>query len=96
MEFKLNVTAGQVIATIGIALLCFGLGYFTHPTQETQDVVSCDYNGFTPKDLNYLFQASYLSGSCERLGLQTSIMVQDYNGTPYGIPVCVEGVKNAE
>jgi hypothetical protein len=94
MEFKLNITAGQVIATIAIALLCFGAGYLTNTPKTISEVSCSDYNGFSDKDLNYLGQASYLAGHCERIGLISSIFIQDFNGQKYGVPICIEGVKN--
>ena len=43
----------------------------------------------TTADQNLIINAG-LIGDCEKLGLQTSIMIQDFNGTPYGVPICVE------
>jgi len=33
----------------------------------------------------------YNGGFCERLGLESNILVRDLNGTPYGVPICVAG-----
>jgi len=88
MKVELNITYGQVILALGV--LCIGvlLGY---GLPRTSEVNQCsDYNGFTQSDLNILGQASYITGHCERLGLISNVMIQDYNGIKYGVPVCVE------
>jgi hypothetical protein len=92
MEIKLNITAGQVITVLVIALLAGGIGYLL--PKETS--IENQYAGFSGKDLNILGNVAYLSGHCERLGLVSSVFVQDFNGTKYGVPVCLDKSKGVE
>lgn len=42
-------------------------------------------------DYNKLVTLEYTGGFCERLGLESTVKVEDYNGIPYGVPICVAG-----
>jgi len=87
MELKLNITVGQTITVILLMCIAFAGGFLLN--QPTEQQVQ-EYAGFTDKDMNTLGQLAYTTGHCERLGLQSNIIIDDINGTPYGIPVCTK------
>lgn len=82
MELKLNVTMGQTITVMLLLAIAFSSGFFLAPQQNNNNNNSMDYNGIA--------EINYFSGHCERLGLESNVLIQDYNGVPYGVPICVE------
>ena len=44
----------------------------------------------TEADQNLVIAAG-LIGHCEKLGLVSSVFMQDFNGVQYGVPICVQG-----
>jgi hypothetical protein len=82
MELKLNITTGQTITVIAFVCIAFASGFFLAPQQN-----NTSNNGF---DLNTIAELNYFSGHCERLGLESNVLIQDLNGIPYGLPICTE------
>jgi len=78
-----------VLVGIVIVLLAIGFcaGYLVPKETGTVNATL----SLSQKDLNILGNLSYLSGHCERLGLASSVYVQqDQNGNAYGVPICVQ------
>ena len=78
-----------VLIIFGIGSV-FGAGLIIlneSPTEYHQEF------GLSESDFNKLIALEYEGGFCERLGLESNVLVQDLNGTPYGVPICVAGEK---
>ena len=73
-----------------IAFLMYG--------ESAKEVPSTNLQGYlTEKDMNFIKEASFVNNGCEKLGLITTVYVQqDYNtGKYFGLPVCVSRDNNA-
>ena len=60
----------------------------------SQDTQECSVNheiSLNEKDFNKLIELEYQGGFCERMGLESNVLVKDLNGIPYGEPICVAG-----
>lgn len=89
MRFELNITAGQVITTLLIGLVCFGIGMMAgNNVNQVSEV------GLSDGDWNTLIELSHFTGHCERLGLESNVLIDDVNGVPVGYPVCVNPKQN--
>lgn len=87
MEFKINITYGLVVVCILLIIVGFYSG-FSWPRELKEN--TC----FSESDLNVLLAASYFNSDCEKLGLTTSVYVQqDANGVSYGVPICLDKIK---
>jgi len=53
--------------------------------------IECQDFNLSEADFNKLVNLEYSGGFCERIGLISSVKVEDFEGTPYGIPICVQG-----
>ena len=94
MRIELNLTRTHL--AIAIVFLCAGatVGYAANGQSKTTDESPiqplCPAEmKLAEEDFNALASIS-LIGHCEKLGLAPSIFVQDFNGTPFGVLVCVE------
>jgi len=84
-KIKLEIDPIIIVAIIVLLVIGFLSGYFYPKTQ-----VVTDFN-LSGQDLNTLGKLSYLAGHCERMGLVSSVYVQqDQNGNRYGLPICIE------
>ena len=87
----INVTKKDGIYLSIIGLIIVGAILFTY-VQST----NCNngYQGFTGEDKNYLMNLAIeevnASTNCAYFGLKDDLLIQDRNGVPYGIPICVE------
>jgi len=92
MVTKQNNTTMLVLMVIGIfivgGIFGYGLNYFIE--NQPQELTCPDFK-LSDTDFNKLVALEYEGGFCERLGLESNVLVQDYNGTPYGVPICVAG-----
>ena len=88
MEIKLKITSRQAIIVVLLVAIAFAGGFLLNQ-KETVMPMQCEtYTGFTDKDLNILGNLAYSQGFCERLGLVSNVIIQDFNGVPYGVPIC--------
>ena len=55
------------------------------------EIQSCPDFKLSESDFNRLIQLEYQGGFCERMGLESNVLVKDLNGTPYGELICVAG-----
>lgn len=84
-KVKLEFDPLIIIAIIILLVIGFLLGYL-YPREQVVN----DFN-LSGTDLNTLGKLSYLAGHCERMGLVSSVYVQeDQNGNRYGLPICIE------
>jgi len=71
------------------------MGVFFLLSQDEKTYIECPIefrpNEISDADFNKLVSLEYDGGFCERLGLESNILVQDLNGIPYGVPICVAG-----
>jgi hypothetical protein len=54
---------------------------------ESYELSDEDFN----KMITIFSTIEYNGGFCERLGLESNVIVEDLNGIPYGVPICVAG-----
>ena len=84
-KIKLEIDPIIIVAIIVLLVIGFLLGYLYPRTQAVSEF------NLSEKDMNTLGGLSYLSGHCERMGLVSSVYVQqDQNGNKYGLPICLE------
>ena len=84
---KLKLEFDPLIIVVMLVVLAIGFfGGYLYPKQQ----ISTEFN-LSQKDLNILNNLTYVSGHCERMGLVSSVYVQqDLNGNKYGLPICIE------
>ena len=88
MKFEVDLNAPKAATVMVLVLLGAGLGYCgAKATQETS-IQATECIGL---DVNTAAELTFIGGHCERLGLVSSIFVQqDINGNAYGVPICVQ------
>jgi len=57
------------------------------------EIQACSDFKLSDSDFNRLVQLEYQGGFCERMGLESNVLVKDLNGTPYGELICIAGDK---
>jgi len=96
MDWNERMDLGKKLMPIIITIIVGGLmlGYAVGNWIPLENKVVKDSNVcvFDGADKNFMIQLAYQQGSCERLGLQTTVIQQKYLDTNivYGVPVCVE------
>jgi len=91
MKIELNLTKKQTIAILFV-LVISSLGGFKAGEIITENRLSAiEPIQSSDVDFNRMIAAGLVTGFCERLGLQSSVFLQqDNEGTTFGVPICIE------
>jgi hypothetical protein len=72
-----------IMITIAITIF-FAMLLWVNTTNSNQN------NGLIESDKNFLIELEYAGGFCERLGLHSTLIIQELEtGEKYGVPICV-------
>ena len=96
-KFVFSVDGRKIIAVCAVVVLMlssFVCGSFLSDYDSTNratpiSINSCDFNGLSGADKNWFIGLEYSGGFCERMGLNSSYIVQKLDdGNIVGVPVC--------
>jgi hypothetical protein len=103
---KIDVTRKNVVKTlvailkwifsIWVILSICMMGVVIDKTQINHVENKCpNVAPISDADKNWLVGLEYSFGFCEKLGLESSIIIQhDANGNVFGLPICIEAKRN--